>query len=223
MVHITGTSNSPNAIAVSGAHVWVADLNTVIELNAFNGSVVRVIKVKAQFHSFESPNSVGALAVAGGHVWVANLNTVVELNASNGSVVRVIDAKTDQLRQLMHIAVSGSHVWVLNNDVGDLVTELNASKGSVTRDISFHSVVGFIGPGSIATDNGRLWVTNDNSVIQLNASNGKVMRVIKAKADGFDDPEAMTADGPHLRVTNTQGNSVTELHVSDGSLARVFR
>jgi hypothetical protein len=35
-------------IAASGTHVWVTDLNRIIELNASNGSVVRVIKANCQ-------------------------------------------------------------------------------------------------------------------------------------------------------------------------------
>jgi hypothetical protein len=42
--HVVGGLNAPNGIAASGAHVWVTDLNRIIELKASNGSVVRVIK-----------------------------------------------------------------------------------------------------------------------------------------------------------------------------------
>jgi DNA-binding beta-propeller fold protein YncE len=114
--------------------VWVANSegNSVTELNASNGSLVRVINATAD--GFNFPTSV---AVSGTHVWVTNNltnnnigNSVTELNASNGSLVRVIYPGSEPYG----VAVSGTHVWVANV-TGDSVTELNASNGSLVRII----------------------------------------------------------------------------------------
>ena len=70
--HVVGGLNAPNGIAASGAHVWVTDLNRIIELKASNGSVVRVIKAKARFHAFERPAALFAITASGTKVWVAN-------------------------------------------------------------------------------------------------------------------------------------------------------
>jgi hypothetical protein len=66
-------------------------------------------------------------------------------------------------------------------------------------------------------------VTNDNSVIELTAAKGTVVRAMRDKVDGFDDPLAMTGDATYVWVANSQGNSVTELKASNGSLVRVIK
>lgn len=222
--HIVGGLTAPNSIAASGAHVWVTDLNRIIELNASNGSVVRVIKAKARFHAFENPPALFAIAASGTKVWAVNLNSVLEINASNGTVEQVIHAKADRFSMPFGLVVSGSHVWVMNNVVGDRITELNGSNGSLVRVIRFRALVGFTWPDTIAVSGTHLWVTNENTIIELNASNGSLVRVIKANADGFEVMPAVYAfDAIHIWVVNTQSNSLTELNSSNGSLVRVIK
>jgi hypothetical protein len=45
-------------------------------------------------------------------------------------------------------------------------------------------------------------------------------RVLTGGSYGFDGPTGLAIDGPHLWVTNSDGNSVTELNASDGSWIR---
>ena len=70
--------NAPYAIAVDGAHVWVANSSgdSVTELNASNGSWVQTLS--GGNYGFNNPL---AIAVDGSHVWVAdaNGNSVTEL------------------------------------------------------------------------------------------------------------------------------------------------
>jgi DNA-binding beta-propeller fold protein YncE len=65
-----------------------------------------------------------------------------------------------------------------------------------------------------------VWVANyeGNSVTELNASNGSLLRVINATADGFNFPTSVAVSGTHVWVTNQYGSSVTELNASNGSL-----
>ncbi len=50
------------------------------------------------------------------------------------------------------------------------------------------------------------------------------MRLIKAKADGFEySPTIYAFDAIHVWVVNTQSNSVTELNASNGSLVRLIK
>jgi len=50
------------------------------------------------------------------------------------------------------------------------------------------------------------------------------VRVLNAKADGFDTTSAVYAfDAIHVWVVNIQNNSVTELNASNGSLVRVLK
>ena len=69
--------------------------DTVTELNASNGSLVRVVRLHNGIYS----DPVG-LASNGIDVWVTDqgggvegIGSVIELNASTGSVVRIVAAK----------------------------------------------------------------------------------------------------------------------------------
>jgi hypothetical protein len=65
----------------------VTNLTSVTELNAANGSLVRVIE--ATKDEMRYPQEI---AISGSHVWItdASSNAVTELNESNGTLIRVI-------------------------------------------------------------------------------------------------------------------------------------
>jgi DNA-binding beta-propeller fold protein YncE len=131
--------SGPEAAAISGAHLWIANASSSItELNASNGSLVRVIGYWA--NDIMSPVAIMA---SGSHVWMADkwTNSVAEFSASNGSRVRVIDAPADKLHEPDAIVASGSHVWIADCGTSNpcpggngSVTELNSSNGSLIRD-----------------------------------------------------------------------------------------
>jgi hypothetical protein len=52
-----------------------------------------------------------------------------------------------------------------------------------------------------------------NSVTELNASTGALVRVFSSAAYKFDLPVAMAVAGDDLFVANYKGNSVTELSI----------
>ena len=127
------------------------------------------------------------------------------------------------------MAVLGSHLWVLDGfgRIGKLA-ELSATSGSLVRLINLTSesdgLKNVPGAGSgIAASGSHLWVsTGANAVIELNASNGSLVRVIKGKSYDFNGTGFITVIGPHVWVSNWNGNSVTELNASNGSLVRVI-
>ena len=61
-----------------------------------------------------------------------------------------------------------------------------------------------------------------NSVTELNASNGSLVRVLSAGSYAFNGPDDIADDGTHVWVANYDGKSVTELNASNGSLVRVL-
>ena len=232
--------SAPDAIAVSGSDVWVANLlgNSVTEFNVSDGSLVRVINAKAD--RFHRPTGI---AVGGSHVWVTNSNeelgmgttgyplakysSVTELNVSNGSLVRVINAKADKFLQPGPIAIGGSHVWVVNANSGgamNALVELNASNGSLFR-VFKGTTDGLNGPLGIAASGSHVWVTCFHSITELNARSGSLVRVINAKADGLIAPDGVAVGGSLVWIANIrQGeNSITELNASNGSLVRVIK
>ena len=62
-----------------------------------------------------------------------------------------------------------------------------------------------------------------DSVTELSATTGALVRVIRGSSYGFDEPKGITSDGNHIWVTNEgKGNSVTELSASTGALVKVI-
>ncbi len=234
----SGDLTWPQAMAVSGSHLWVADEQywRLTEFNVTNGRLVRVISAKAD--GLADP---GAIAVSGGHVWIAKshvgANSVTELDASNGSLVRVIKAKVDGLNGPSAIAFSGSHVFVLNA-TGDSVTELDANSGALVRVINSRAgccaprqgTFEWAAPVTLAVSGPHLWVVNqhndangatsESSVVEFDVSNGSLVRIIRAKADGLYIPRAIAVRRGRVWVDNGN-NTISELNASNGSLVRI--
>jgi outer membrane protein assembly factor BamB len=98
------------------------------------------------------------------------------------------------------------------------------------EDVIVHRVLragtyGFSDPQYIASDGSYVWVTNglDNSVTELNATNGTWIRTLKGGNYQFNSPNGIASDGTHIWVTNFNGNSVTELNASDGTWIRTLK
>jgi hypothetical protein len=58
-----------------------------------------------------------------------------------------------------------------------------------------------------------LFVANggNNSLTEIDASTGALVRVVSGPAYQFDEPSAMVRDGNNLFVANQDGSSVTKL------------
>src|SRR6185437_15690031 len=83
----------------------------------------------------------------------------------------------------------------------------------------------FNDPQALVSDGSHLFVANTdgNSITEVNASDGSLVRVIQGPSYAFSQPRAMLLEGGHLWIANWQGNSVTEINTSDGSLVRVVQ
>jgi hypothetical protein len=246
VVNLAGVST----ITASGSHVWVtidymaykgdrAELKKnryeVVELNTSSGALERVIKNKAGDLIWPQ-----GTAVNGSKLWVGTNNSVTELNASNGSLVRIINAKADKLTGLAPLTVSNGRVWIAGYaDHTGSVTELNASNGSLVRVMNARA--GCCAPRSgtfesaepiaLAVNGSSLWVTDQhapanggnavNFLVELNASNGSLVRTVGAKADHLTDPDDIAVSGGHVWVEDD--DYLTELNASNGSLVRVIK
>jgi DNA-binding beta-propeller fold protein YncE len=224
--------SGPQGIVAAGSKVWVTNSgnNSVTELNAFNGSVVRIIKARGDFNTPES------IAASAKDVWVANIgnSSVTELEKSNGSVVRVIRGKSFGIDFPLAMCAFGSHVWIANGNGGhgNSITEINASNGSLVRVIKFipnpaTGEEGMIDPNGIAVNKTQLWVTTaeGDPLIEFSALNGSELRIVGTYLDA---PEGVVVNGSHVWVTNLESHnaglegSVTELNALSGSLVQVF-
>ncbi len=82
----------------------------------------------------------------------------------------------------------------------------------------------FDAPSGLAFGAGHLWVTNraGNSVTEIDPTSGAWLATfVRSKGYRFDDPAAITSDGPDLFVANASG-SVTEMRSTNGALVRVI-
>jgi DNA-binding beta-propeller fold protein YncE len=79
-------------------------------------------------------------------------------------------------------------------------------------------------PASIASVGTHVWVANYSaeSVTELDARTGRMVKVISGSGYEFKSPFAIAADGTHVWVANIDGYSVTELSARTGHLIKVI-
>jgi hypothetical protein len=226
----------PGPIVVSGSHVWVVNSNStqssraaLIELNASNGSLVRVYG-----GNVDGLDGILNMTATKNDVWLTESNgsegSVTELNSRTGSLVRVITALGNNITAPDPISVNGAHVWIGNIAQGhNALIELNARTGSLVRVIKakadqFNGVLG------VVAQNSYVWVTNGenyesggqtNSVTELSARKGSLLRVIKEKDHSLYGPTEILGSDSNLWVLNV--NSVAELNQRNGSLIQVVK
>lgn len=236
------TSDDSAGIVDDGTDVWVGNLDSVTEINAGNGSLVRTLRIPADanLHGWYS-----ALVRAGTELWGATPNTcrpycssstntgdyasLIEFNASDGNYVRVLTRKTAQIP--IALASDGTHVWFAasnfsshrpnGRDIAGTVTQFNASDGRPIWSIPvkiYNDPQVTTPADSIAYSAGRLWLANGQYVTELNASNGELVRVLSGERFHFTGKMAIAAAGKNVFVVNGGGNSVTEIDASTGAI-----
>ena len=223
--------NGPTGIAICGSHVWVTNAsgNSLTELNAVNGERVQVMDGPAS--EFYEPMGITA---NGTDLWVANLsgNSVREINCGSGTSVRNISSGS--LNAPVAIAVGGAKVWVAsqahqNDSKGNIipnsssVNAFSAKAGSLDEAIAGTNANGFNGSSGVSVSGAKVWVTNanGNSVSELDAKTGHVIRVVGQSAGAFNWPMGVASNGAYVWVENLEGNSLTQIDESTGSVLRV--
>ncbi len=224
--------SGPTAMATDGGDVFVLDtLGGVTELNTSTGALVRL--VPPAWYGFSSPN---AMVRHGDELYVLNSDQaegVAVLNASNGAAMGVLSGGFDFPEAL---AAYGDDLFVASSN-GSSVTEVNASTGTLVRQLSGPSYR-FDSLGPMVADKDDLFVASGDelcasppygcpnfAVTEVNGDSGAVVRVISGGS--FDYPDAMVVDGPNLFIANGCGcgkrrGSVTEVNARTGALVRVI-
>jgi len=232
--------DSPTGIIDDGANVWVGNHDSVTEINAATGALVRHVEppASANYYGWNT-----ALARAGSQLWAALPDTcrpyctggagsgffvtLIEYNASTGRYVRAITR--DTIQDPVATATDGADIWlvgsIINGDNGadstaGSVTEFNATSGrqawSVPATINYSpSATNY---DSVAYDDGHLWIANGETVTELNASDGQQVKVLSGAQYKFSQPAIVVAAGAHVLVANRGGNSVSEINASTGAL-----
>ncbi len=222
----------PTGIATCGSRVWVTNAtgNSVTEFTASNGGYARTIS-----DGSTSPSEPMGIASDGTDLWVANLSSdsVAEFDCGTGQLTRTI--YVGDLNSPVAVAVGAGKVWIASqahrDDVaGNVITNTSSVTSYSARSGALdHSVLGtstndLNGSSGVAVASGNVWVTNanGNSVTELNATNGRVVRVIDARAGSFNWPMGVTSTGGDLWVENLYGNSLTEIKESTGAVMRII-
>jgi hypothetical protein len=219
----------PSALIAAGGNLWVVSsaTSTVTGFSAKTGKLVRVLS--------KGLNGPVALTAAGTHFWVLNASggaagsqsgSVTEFVASTGAHVRNVKHAADQIITPKGIAFDGTHLWITNNEPGT-VTELS-STGALIRIVT-PTVAG----SKSYLEYGTVVVAHAGSVYVVSppGTSPMVTRLVAATAHGlwyecntnpghphFDNPTGLAVQHHHVWVVSPADNTLTELHVGDGSL-----
>jgi len=245
---VTGLSGA----SADAAHVWVSadGGEQVAELSNATGKVVHVYRGRQKF---VQPSGI---ATDGRHVWIPSLESgegMVERSAVTGAEIRTITPLVKEVPPeggiedpiyLMprFVTVDAHYVWTGNEQGTSFkqlgsVTQIDAATGKIVRTIGT-AVDRFFGNiQSIVSDGTHVWVVNGSvytrggrrgdSVTELNASNGSLVRVVLLRNGIYSDPVGLVSNGVDVWVTDQGGGtdgigSVMELNASTGTVVRVI-
>ena len=147
--------------------------------------------------------------VLGGLLLVAALASPAWVVPAGAAVAHVNESSSASHATKPTTLVSSSHI---------------SSRSSATYRDSGCPVNRFDGPQALAVSGSDLFVAdlNGDSVTEVSASTGALVRVILGSSYKFDNPDALAVSGPDLLVANAKGNSVTEVRTTTGALVRVI-
>ena len=186
---------SPQTLNVIGGNVWIGNESngagesggtnhSVVELDAATGGVERTINMTDVGVGVQASSIQGY----GGDIWLSNGNSewpgtnypMIEIRQSDGAIVRKVSEphkwSTATFGLPDGIAINRGVIWVTD---WSNVVELSASTGAVLRILGARQDH-FNGAENVVVIDGRIWVANQtgNSLTELNASNGSLIRVI---------------------------------------------
>jgi Protein kinase domain len=228
--------DTPTGIIDDGTHVWVGNHDSVTEISAATGALVRQVEppASANYKGWQT-----ALARAGSQLWAALPDTcrpyctgspgsgffatLIEYDASTGRYLRAITQDTTQVP--IAVTADGTSSWLVGGGFGaghdnGSVTEFSSSAGRQEWSVPVTVVTDPAGTPqlSVSYDDGRLWIANGETVTELNASNGRQLKVLPGARYKFSQPAIVVAAGTHVLVANLGGDSVSEINASTGAL-----
>jgi hypothetical protein len=108
-------ANTYDSLTYADGFLWVANGESVTQLNASTGKQVRVLS-GAQYQL----NSPTVIAAAGDNVFIVNTNgnSVTEVDARTGALEHTLSAARYHFNTPTSITVVGNHAWILNSPSG---------------------------------------------------------------------------------------------------------
>lgn len=209
------TMSDPSAIVVTQQFAWIPMFsnNTVVELNATTGKLVRVFTKIAD--KLSAPNSLG---IEGTDLWVSNYSSgnASEVNFVNGMLVRTVRASDGCLKSPVQLLAGTSQVWVLSS-AGQCLLKINPSSGAVMFEVHLRggkvTPIAIYGPVSMVMTGNTMWVSealpHSDRVVGLSASTGALLFT---KTFGSSGPNSyfgrMAATSSKVYVTLASGDAV---------------
>jgi outer membrane protein assembly factor BamB len=215
----------PQALAVDGPDLFVANElgayeGWVTEVDASTGALVRVITGP----HYDIANPV-ALVIDGRDLFVAvggsyggKSGDLTEIDDRTGALVRVISAPQYEFAEPAAMVFDRGDLFVANKN--GPVTEVNPTTGALVRLVQGGRYLNQ--PDAITGDGPYVLVANTDagnsapvdSVEELAASTGAVVRVFVGPEYLFDGPSAMVVAAGRLVVANEDGGSATVLSLT---------
>lgn len=233
------------AVATDRLYVWVSadGGNKVVELSRTSGAILHVEST--------GPNHVDSTTFGiyddGVDVYLPSprnqTHAIVERDDATGARARAIspskpnlvNGKKDGVLRLDPVFVvrAGGALWSVNLEgvAGTLfgsLSQINPSTGRIIRSITPKGA-GFSSPVGLYAHGDNLWVANaalasrgGNSVTELNATTGALVRVIKLKDPGqVSTPDRLAGNGKDLFISDDVGN-VIELDLATGKVVGII-
>jgi DNA-binding beta-propeller fold protein YncE len=173
---------------------------------------------------YRHPVVVGVLAL--GLIAAGSSIALTTSSEAQTTLVRVLPPSA-VFDEPWSICSNGTNVWVPNN-LGNTVTELNASTGAVVQTLSGSNYALYF-PQAVSCDGAHVWIVsqgpntadpNSARISEVDGSTGALVRVIQGASFGFDGPEDISSDGTDVWVVNQNNNSVTEIDAATGNLVQ---
>jgi hypothetical protein len=207
--------DAPSGLAFGPRSLWVSNSrgNSVTEIDPSNGAWVATLRGPG--YGFDDPT---AITDVGANLFVANGGGfVTELDATSGAAVRTIRGAQYHFADPVALASEGNTLLVLNAGQPSSLTEIDLSTGQLVRVASGPSF-DFGDPVALAVWGDDAFVADEgsNAVTEVDISNGA--RVGEPITGPFSAPDGIAAEDGNVWVTNSAGNSATQIDAATGTV-----
>ena len=218
VVESISLGTAPSAVSVGEGAVWVldADDRTVSEIDPETRAVVR---------TFSIPATPTAIAAGAGGVWIGTTSaggvvpsSVFRVDPESGLLVETVELPSARLgaatnvfpgSSRQHIAVTPDAVWVINPDL--TVSRIDPRSNRIVAQVRK------VRAQNIATGDGDVWITEGNTVTEIDSATNVVARRLTLDAGDLVD---LAVGGGAVWATEPEGGNVWRVDTAGRLAAR---
>ena len=198
---------APSAVSVGEGGVWVVDADdrTVSEIDPETRAVVR---------TFSTSSTPTDIAVGAGGVWIGTTtsaggvvpSSVLRVDPESGRLVETVELPPEPVggqlnvfpgSSRQHIAVAPGAVWVINPDL--TVSRIDPRSNRIVAR------VGKVRAQNVAAGDGDVWVTEGNTVTEIDSATNTVARRLTLDAEFLVD---LAVGGGAVWASDPEGGKV---------------